>query len=107
MWIAPLKTGCNVGIMPLLRYIGRQLIDCQNGEVMSKSVNSIKTLISIREVCSITSFSRSTLWKKVKEGAFPKPVSLSDDGIRKAFVSDEVQAWIDDRISLRDQKDAA
>jgi len=93
--------------MPLLRYNGRQLIDCRNGEAMSKSVNSIKSLISIREVCSITSFSRSTLWKKVKEGAFPKPVSLSDDGIRKAFVSDEVQAWIDDRISLRDQKDAA
>ncbi|OYR24694.1 hypothetical protein CES86_4983 [Brucella lupini] len=43
----------------------------------------------------------------MKEGAFPKPISLSDDGIRKAFVSDEVQAWIDDRISLRDQKDAA
>ncbi|GGA81308.1 hypothetical protein GCM10011491_05740 [Brucella endophytica] len=70
---------------------------------MSKSLSSFKQLISIRDVCSLTSLSRSTLWLKVKKGEFPKPISLSDDGIRKAFIADEVQAWIEGRISLRDQ----
>ncbi|MEN5278188.1 AlpA family phage regulatory protein [Brucella sp. TWI432] len=73
---------------------------------MSKSVSAFKKLISIREVCSLTSLSRTTLWMSVKRGAFPKPISLTPEGTRKAFVADEVQSWIEGRISLRDQKDA-
>ena len=63
----------------------------------------IKRLVSIREACAITSLSRTTIFHKVKSGEFPKPISLSDDGVRKAFVSDELQAWIDARIAARDK----
>lgn len=68
----------------------------------------IKRLVSIREACAITSLSRTTIFHKVKDDpSFPKPVSISDDGIRKAFVSDELDAWIDSRIAARNKAVAA
>lgn len=64
-------------------------------------------LISIKDVCNRTCMSRSTLWAKIKAGEFPKPVRLSEDGIRKAFVSTEVDQWISSRIEIRDRSGAA
>ena len=40
-------------------------------------------LISIKETCRRTTWSRTTLWQKVRDGHFPKPVSFPDS-IRKA-----------------------
>ena len=57
-------------------------------------------LISIRQACAITSLSRTTLWKKVKDGAFPKPVDL--DCNRKAFLASEIEVWIEERLAERD-----
>lgn len=74
---------------------------------MMKLPTVSKRLISTREVCGLTSLSRSTLWLKIKSGEFPRPVKLGDDGIRKAFVSSEVEAWIDQRISVRDHEAVA
>ncbi|MFC3725460.1 helix-turn-helix transcriptional regulator [Neoaquamicrobium sediminum] len=59
-------------------------------------------LLSIRETCSRTTLSRTTLWQKVKRGEFPKPIGLGD-GIRKAFVASEVDAWIAARVAERDE----
>ncbi|KQX20992.1 hypothetical protein ASD01_29710 [Ensifer sp. Root423] len=74
---------------------------------MKQQVITGRRLISIRDVCSLTSLSRSTLWLKVKAGDFPKPVKLSDDGVRKAFVSNEIDEWINQRISIRDREAVA
>ncbi len=63
-------------------------------------------LISIREACRLTSLSRTSLFLKSKSGEFPKPVRLSQDGIRKAFVLTEVEAWIAKKIAARDQEAA-
>lgn len=64
-------------------------------------------LISIREACSLTSLSRTSLFLKSKSGDFPKMVSLSDSGYRKAFVAAEVEEWIQARIACRDNSEAA
>ncbi|MEW9837753.1 helix-turn-helix transcriptional regulator [Mesorhizobium marinum] len=58
-------------------------------------------LISIKETCRRTTWSRTTLWQKVKNGEFPKPIDLGT-GIRKAFVEKEVDAWIESRVAKRD-----
>ena len=50
-------------------------------------------LISIREACQITSLSRTTLWKMIHNGQFPKPIELECD--RKAFLASELQEWIE------------
>ena len=59
-------------------------------------------LISIKETCRRTTWSRTTLWQKVRDVHFPKPVSFPDS-IRKAFVENEVNEYIAARIADRDQ----
>ncbi|ORE97474.1 AlpA family phage regulatory protein [Aurantimonas sp. 22II-16-19i] len=59
--------------------------------------------ISIKSTCERTSLSRTSLWRKVRDGKFPKPVPLGD-GIRKAFVESEVTAWIAGRVAERDRE---
>ena len=62
-------------------------------------------LLSIKETCKRTSISRTGIWRRVKDGEFPRPVSVG--GIRKAFVRDEVDQWIAERIEARDRGQAA
>lgn len=62
-------------------------------------------LLSIREVCALTSLSRTTIWQKIRDNEFPKPISLGS-GIRKAFLAEEVDAWIAERVAERDGRAA-
>jgi prophage regulatory protein len=38
-------------------------------------------------------YSRAQLWRKVKDGSFPRPVRLGEN--RVAWLSTEIDAWID------------
>ena len=57
-------------------------------------------LIRLKEVIDCTGLARSTIYKYIAEGAFPKPVSLGDRAV--AWVESEVQEWILERIAQRD-----
>jgi prophage regulatory protein len=63
-------------------------------------------IINIREVESLTSLKRSTIYCKIKnDDSFPKPVPLSDTGSgrsRMGFVLSEVLTWIEGRIAKRE-----
>lgn len=59
-----------------------------------------QTLITFDECIKRTSLSKSTILRHVKRGAFPKPVAIGER--RKAFVEDEVSAWINGRVEARD-----
>jgi len=61
-------------------------------------------LVSLREVCAMTSLSRTAINQRRAAGQFPKPVSLGEKRI--AFVRSEVENWIRDRIAAR-QPEAA
>lgn len=63
-------------------------------------------LLSIRETCARTTLSRTAIWRKVKDGEFPRPVALGGK-IRKAFVASEVADWIAGRMAERDSKPEA
>lgn len=56
-------------------------------------------LISINEVCRISSLSRSAVNKFRGRGQFPEPVNMGDRRI--AFVRDEVFRWIQARVAAR------
>lgn len=58
-------------------------------------------LIKLKEVMSNTGLGRSTIYKYVAEGEFPKPVSLGARAV--AWVESEVDDWVLDRIEKRDQ----
>lgn len=54
----------------------------------------------LKKVVEQTGLGRSSIYKLIKEGSFPKPVPL---GIRAVgWVATEINAWIEDRVRERD-----
>lgn len=50
-------------------------------------------LISAKEVLKLTGYkSRTTLWRRVRAGDFPKPIALSAHSTR--WKQEEVESWI-------------
>lgn len=59
-------------------------------------------LIKIKDVMECTALARSTIYKLMDEGVFPKSVNL---GVRSvAWLESEVQDWILERIEARDEE---
>ncbi|MDF2811119.1 MAG: phage transcriptional regulator, AlpA [Microvirga sp.] len=56
-------------------------------------------LVSLNDVCRMTSLSRTAINIKRAAGTFPKAVALGEK--RVAFVRAEVMAWIEERIAAR------
>lgn len=57
-------------------------------------------IIRLKEVIDSTGLARSTVYKYIAEGTFPKPVSLGDRCV--GWVEGEVHDWILARIEERD-----
>jgi len=62
-------------------------------------------IIRLKEVIDSTGLSRSTLYKYIGEGPFPKPVSLGDRCV--GWVDSEVHDWILAKIEERDLAEGA
>ena len=60
-----------------------------------------KSLLRRPEVEQRTGLKRSTIYARMTQGTFPQSVSL---GRAVAWVEEEIEAWIDDRISARQAK---
>ncbi len=57
-------------------------------------------LIKLKDVMSNTGLARSTIYKYIAEGVFPKPVSLGERAV--AWVESEIEEWILEKIEQRD-----
>ena len=62
---------------------------------------SSRRLITMRHVCAKTSYSNKSIYRLIKAGTFPKAVPLGP--MRVAWVEVEVDAWIEARITKRDE----
>ncbi|OGQ51612.1 MAG: AlpA family transcriptional regulator [Deltaproteobacteria bacterium RIFCSPLOWO2_02_FULL_53_8] len=62
-------------------------------------------IIRLKEVIDSTGLARSTIYKYITEGTFPKPVSLGDRCV--GWVDSEVHDWILARIEERDLAEGA
>ncbi|UXJ50860.1 helix-turn-helix transcriptional regulator [Pseudomonas citronellolis] len=58
-------------------------------------------IIRLKEVMGSTGLARSTVYKYVSEGVFPKPVSLGDRCV--GWLESEVHNWILERVEERDR----
>lgn len=58
-------------------------------------------IIRLSEVLANTGLARSTVYKYVADGTFPKPVALGDRAV--GWVESEVQEWVLARIEERDR----
>lgn len=57
-------------------------------------------LIRRKEVERLTALSRSRIYDLMRQGKFPKPVSLGSQSV--AWILREVESFIDERIAARD-----
>ena len=57
-------------------------------------------VIRLSSVIEATGLGRSSIYKYISEGKFPKPISLGDRAI--GWVSTEIDEWIRDKIEERD-----
>lgn len=67
---------------------------------MSDNSEVVMRLIKLRDVINTTGLGRSTIYKYMSSGDFPKPVPLSAKSV--AWVESEVQEWIMGKIEERD-----
>jgi len=58
------------------------------------------TFLKLPEVCKKTGLSRSTVYKLIKAGKFPKQIKLTEHS--SAWIASEIQTWADDIIANRD-----
>lgn len=56
---------------------------------------SIRQLISMREVLEMVPYSRSSIYRLQDKGAFPKAVKIGEG--RTGFYKDEIVRWINSR----------
>ena len=57
-------------------------------------------LIKLNDVMNSCGLGRSSIYKFMSEGTFPKSVSLGDRAV--AWVESEVEDWIAEKIAQRD-----
>ncbi|MBA1300145.1 AlpA family transcriptional regulator [Pseudomonas carnis] len=62
-------------------------------------------IVRLKEVMDSTGLARSTIYKYIGEGTFPKPVSLGERCV--GWVESEVHDWILARIEERDLAESA
>ena len=51
----------------------------------------------------MTGLARSTLYEAIAKGEFPKPIKIHGNAV--GWVSQEVDQWMSDRISVRDKSE--
>ena len=61
-----------------------------------------KKFIKLPTVMDLTGYRRTSIFDKVAEGSFPAPVKLGPRAV--AWVSEEIESWMDARIAERDSK---
>ena len=77
---------------------------------MDKKQSPQKRLIRLPEVLSRTGYGRTTIYRKMEDGSFPRSVKLGGpledpnafDCRAVAWIEDEVEQWIESRIEERD-----
>ena len=77
---------------------------------MHKKHFTQKRLIRLPEVLSRTGYGRTTIYRKMEDGSFPRSVKLGGPledpnafaSRAVAWIEDEVEQWIESRIEERD-----
>jgi len=58
-------------------------------------------IIRLKDVMDSTGLGRSTIYKYISEGGFPRPISLGDRSV--GWLESEIHEWILERLEQRDK----
>lgn len=59
------------------------------------------SILRRKQVEKRTGLSRSTIYLRIQEGTFPKPINLGERAV--GWLENEIEAWLATRIELRDK----
>ena len=58
------------------------------------------SILRRKQVEKRTGLSRSTIYLRIQEGTFPKPINLGERAV--GWLENEIEGWLSARIELRD-----
>lgn len=58
--------------------------------------------LKLKEVMRLTALGRTSIYNFMNEGKFPKSIPLTAKAV--AWLESEVQGWMNERLSLRDEQ---
>lgn len=67
---------------------------------MTQATPHVAQAIKLPEVIKRTALSRSSVWRRVKDGAFPKPFHLGH-GRAVAWLSSDIDTWLKAQAAIR------
>ena len=56
------------------------------------SITTTDRLLHLREVIALTGFSRSSIYRKMRDGSFPEPLKIGVRAVR--WRESEIEAWL-------------
>nr|WP_321277965.1 AlpA family transcriptional regulator [uncultured Vibrio sp.] len=62
-------------------------------------------LLKLKDVMHTTNLARSTIYKYINDGNFPKPISLNERNV--AWLESEIEEWILEKIEQRDMTETS
>jgi prophage regulatory protein len=65
--------------------------------VAQGGTNMAYTILRLPQVKSSTGLSRSTIYLRISEGSFPKPISLGARAV--GWIDSEIQTWIEHQLT--------
>lgn len=70
-----------------------------------QNLNENRPLMDFKETIQISCKTKSSIWRGINDGTFPRPVKI---GLRKiAFIRSEVMEWVNSRPRIKLQSDSA
>jgi prophage regulatory protein len=69
------------------------------------TINTAPAILRMREVTRVTGLSRASIYRMVKAGLFPGSVPLGVAAV--GWMRSDVERWIGERVSMRDNARAA
>jgi len=66
-------------------------------DITRANASAATRFVRLPEVKALTGLSRSTVYERIREGQFPKPVGLG--GRNVGWIEGEVMDWIEGRIA--------
>lgn len=63
------------------------------------------SVLRLPEVERRTGLTRPTIYRRAKDGSFPKPIRLG--GNSSGWIESEISAWLADRVAARDAQAGA
>lgn len=65
----------------------------------------VNEVLRLPDVKRRTGLSRSSLYLRIAEGSFPRPIPLGERAV--GWLADEVEKWVSSRVAERDRRRAA